>query len=506
MNNLLIYGPPASGKSFIGKKLADMFKIQFIDLDEEIERRTGDSIGKIIEILGEKGFRNVEADIFEDVVFTNSNAVVSLGGGTLLRESSRKIAEVENHVLCLEWDQKDLEANFLRDEKKRPLCQRGIEEYRTLLKDRKNHYKSFTHQLTNAFLDPDPNLENGLSNIFIGKLHSGILVNLIPILFPKSKISVVFDRNVEKEAEKFTSSLKEKNVLGAEVELSVSEKMKSLKTVGRILEKFDEVGMTRKDIVVSIGGGITSDITGFAASMWKRGVQWINIPTTLLSMVDASVGGKTGVNFSKAKNIIGAFHKPSCVFIDYQFLLTLKKSELVEGYAEAYKHYLLDENLKKTFDSSESTVVEALLRLGGMPAFNDFAEWKLVSKFLNPKVKVVKNDPFEKCGERAKLNLGHTVAHALEAVSKYKISHGQAVAIGICEELRIAEENGILEDKSLLKRACRDLASLGLQTELPKGIARSDLLRYMKKDKKNDGRGIKFILLKRQCETVEWSL
>jgi len=132
-------------------------------------------------------------------------------------------------------------------------------------------------------------------------------------------------------------------------------------TVEKILSELDAKQASRSDILVSIGGGIASDITGFAASMWKRGIRWVNIPTTLLSMVDASVGGKTGVNYNQGKNIIGAFHKPSLVLIDSHFLATLSEKELKQGYAEAYKHYLLDEELKKAFlGSGGSTVVDAM--------------------------------------------------------------------------------------------------------------------------------------------------
>ena len=279
-----------------------------------------------------------------------------------------------------------------------------------------------------------------------------------------------------------------------------------MKTVDKIIAQLDDKKVNRNDILISIGGGITSDITGFAASIWKRGIRWISIPTTLLSMVDASVGGKTGVNYNEGKNIIGAFHKPSLVMIDYCFLLSLKSNELKEGYAEAYKHYLLDEDLKSIFESSNMSAVDLLLSLGEMPAFQDYSDWKTIAKFLNTKVKTVKRDPFEKNGLRARLNLGHTVAHALEAYTNYKISHGQAVAIGICEELRIARDNHILKDDSLLCKVESDLKALGLPTKLPRGIKLEDLVPLMHKDKKNTSCSISFILLESQCNTVEFTM
>ena len=507
MNNVLIYGPPASGKSFIGKKLAEMFNVQFIDLNEEIEARTGDKIEQIISILGEKGFRKVEEDIFNDVVFSNNNAIIALGGGALLSPESRKIAELENVVLCLDWDRKDLEHNFLKDDKDRQWCKDDLEQYRKLLDARRDHYKSFTYQITNAFLDPNVAEENGLSTIFVGKMFSKAIAVLLMALFPKSKFSVVYDQNVKKEADAISKSLEDAGVLsGVKFSVKAIEKNKSMKTVDKIIAQLDDKKVNRNDILISIGGGITSDITGFAASIWKRGIRWISIPTTLLSMVDASVGGKTGVNYNEGKNIIGAFHKPTLVMIDYCFLLSLKSKELKEGYAEAYKHYLLDEDLKSIFESSNMSAVDLLLSLGQMPAFQDYSDWKTIAKFLNTKVKTVKRDPFEKNGLRARLNLGHTVAHALEAYTGYKISHGQAVAIGICEELRIARDNNVLKDDSLLCKVESDLKALGLPTELPKGIKLEDLVSLMHKDKKNTSYSISFILLESQCNTVEFTM
>ena len=141
-----------------------------------------------------------------------------------------------------------------------------------------------------------------------------------------------------------------------------------------------------------------------------------------------------------------------------------------------------------------------------MPAFQDYSDWKTIAKFLNTKVKTVKRDPFEKNGLRARLNLGHTVAHALEAYTGYKISHGQAVAIGICEELRIARDNNVLKDDSLLCKVESDLKALGLPTELPKGIKLEDLVSLMHKDKKNTSCSISFILLESQCNIVEFTM
>lgn len=497
MDNLLIYGPASSGKSYIGKFLADAYHVPFFDLNEQIEERTGDKLADIVQAIGEEGFRNVEADIFEDLVFTHDNAVIALGNKTLLRESSKKIAESENVVIVLDWEKKDLQCGSSKDGDVN-----DDNQSRKLL----DHYKSFAFQLTSLMLDPDKNQENGLSNIFIGKLYSEAIGAIICTLFKRSKISVVYDKNVEAVAMKLIDCFSRAKLFsGMQQSIVASEKTKSMKTVERILLQFDKHLVGRDDIVVSVGGGVTSDVVGFAASIWKRGIRWVNIPTTLLSMVDATIGGKTGVNYNHGKNLLGCFHKPSCVFIDYRFILTLKDNVLAEGYAEAYKHYLLDADMQKCFKQKKcQSVVDLLLKLKMEPMYHDYSEWKILAKFLNTKVKIVQKDPLELDGTRALLNVGHTIGHALEVTSKYKISHGNAVAIGICEELRLAKKHRILKNDQLLVDVERDLNALGLPTTLPAKIDADDLIAAMKKDKKNVGDKVKFILLEDYGKTIEF--
>ncbi len=252
------------------------------------------------------------------------------------------------------------------------------------------------------------------------------------------------------------------------------EEYKTIETVGRIWSAFAKAGIGRKDTVVAIGGGVTGDLTGFAAATWMRGIDWINVPTTLLSMVDASYGGKTACDLAEGKNLAGAFHPPRQVLIDVDFLKTLPKRRLADGRAEMIKH----------------EVIGGLARTDDVTAIPSAEE---IRRNLSVKVAVVRRDPQERTGERMKLNAGHTVGHAVEKASGYRISHGEAVAIGCVAEARLAVERGLAKPEFAEKLAAR-FAAAGLPTELPDGMTLESLKPIMAGDKKREGRSVVFAL------------
>ncbi|MBQ5530939.1 MAG: chorismate synthase [Kiritimatiellae bacterium] len=248
--------------------------------------------------------------------------------------------------------------------------------------------------------------------------------------------------------------------------LPAGEENKTPATVARLWEAFGKAGLGRKDCVTAVGGGVTGDLTGFAAATWMRGIDWINVPTTLLSMVDASYGGKTACDLPAGKNLAGAFHPPRRVVIDAGFLETLPPERMAEGRAEMIKHEII--GALEPGDASRAPDAEEIRRN------------------LAVKIGIVRSDPMERTGERAKLNCGHTVAHALEKATGYGISHGAAVAIGCVEEARLAERLGLAKAgwaDSLAER----FAAAGLPVALPEGVAFESLRPFMKSDKKNEG-------------------
>ena len=252
------------------------------------------------------------------------------------------------------------------------------------------------------------------------------------------------------------------------------EEYKTIETVGKIWSAFAKAGIGRKDTVVAVGGGVTGDLTGFAAATWMRGIGWINVPTTLLAMVDASYGGKTACDLAEGKNLAGAFHPPRQVLIDVNFLKTLPKRRLADGRAEMIKH----------------EVIGGLARTDDVAAIPSAEE---IRRNLSVKVAVVRRDPQERTGERMKLNAGHTVGHAIEKASDYRISHGEAVAIGCVVEARLATERGLAQPGFAAELAAR-FAAAGLPTELPDGMTFESLKPIMAGDKKREGKSVVFAL------------
>jgi 3-dehydroquinate synthase len=264
--------------------------------------------------------------------------------------------------------------------------------------------------------------------------------------------------------------------------LPAGETYKTLDTVQHIYGDFLKHDLDRGSIVVAIGGGVIGDMAGFAAATFMRGLRWVNVPTTLLSMVDASIGGKTGVDLPQGKNLVGAFHAPSLVIIDPLMLNTLPRREYNAGMAEVIKHGIIcDVSL---FESLESGA--------------GFGSPSQIAQALQVKIEVVQRDPFEK-GERAILNVGHTIGHGVEAASHFELRHGEAIAIGLIAEARLAERIGIAES-GLADRIEKVIQKWRLPTRFD---GDPDAVRaLMQSDKKKSRGKLKFALPKKIGEAV----
>jgi 3-dehydroquinate synthase len=242
---------------------------------------------------------------------------------------------------------------------------------------------------------------------------------------------------------------------------------------------FLENGLDRKSTVIALGGGVISDLAGFAASSYMRGIDWVAVPTTLLAMVDASMGGKTGFDLPEGKNLIGSFHPPKLVLADPSLLLTLNDRDLRSGMAEVVKHGVIAD-----------PELFALCANGLEWIKNNLEE--IVKRAMAVKIKIIEADPYEK-GIRATLNLGHTVGHAVELVSGFKLSHGESVAIGMAAEARYAVRVGAAS-RSVLEAIESTLSKLGLPVEIPKELSREEIVRVMKVDKKKNAKFVHFAL------------
>jgi len=322
--------------------------------------------------------------------------------------------------------------------------------------------------------------------VFIGSNIFDALPRLINKHSLPKHVFVILDKNVEQI---YGSSIwKVINTFAVKkyyLVLPASERLKSFKTIIQIFTRFYEEKFGRDTLLISIGGGTVGDVAGFAASTYMRGIPLLHIPTSLLSAVDSSIGGKTGINFDVAKNLIGTFYHPALVLIDTNFLKSLPETELISGFGEIIKYsYLTDGDLYSTLLSE----YELLLR----------KESNFLKKIINESVKiksaVVLKDEYEKTGLRKILNFGHTFAHAFESNAAYKLSHGKAVIAGIISALFLSSEIGLISEMQLnymLELPLKFKSSIQL-----KNLNEKELLRFMEYDKKNREGKIKFVLIK----------
>ena len=486
-----IYGPPGSGKSTIGRRLADDLGRLFVDLDQQIEERAGMSIPEIFAGSGEAVFRKLETEMLEKVCSASHPAgVVALGGGALLSAENRELVEKSGIVVCLRATIGTLSKRLERDHIQRPLLGGNArQKLAGLLGAREQHYASFTR-----VLDVENVLPEELSRqiqIMSGNYHVAGMGQAYDVLIGSGGLSdlgvflrtpgldrpavLVTDKNVgEHYSGPVLETLRAAGIRASEIRIEPGESNKHIETIVWMWESFAGAGLDRNGLIIALGGGVVGDMAGFAAATFLRGVDWVNIPTSLLAMVDSSLGGKTGANLSKGKNLIGAFHAPRLVVADPDVLATLPEGEWRAGMAETFKHGVISDPL--LFDWCGQ----------GLPEIKQRAE-AVVRRAAAVKAWVITQDPYER-GPRKVLNLGHTVGHGVELASGYRVSHGEAVAIGMVIETRFAERCGICQ-QGYSERLKKTLSMLELPTEIPADLNRAEIIRGMKMDKKRaDGK------------------
>jgi 3-dehydroquinate synthase len=333
---------------------------------------------------------------------------------------------------------------------------------------------------------------NSNYSIIIGKDVLKQIPNRIRKLCPKTKkIALIVDKKIPKKIRyKLKNSLNNYEIYV--FEYSVNEKFKSFTNVNRLVEKCLLNNFNRNDILISFGGGILGDLGAFAASIIKRGINFINIPTTLLAQVDSSIGGKTGVNSKLGKNLIGSFYQPRLVLSDIKILKSLPQRELICGYAEILKHSLILQNnffywLKK---NSYQMLINKNL---------DLLQQAIV-RSCKVKLHFVNKDIYEK-NIRMILNFGHTFAHAIEVQNKYtkKINHGEAVIMGMMMATKLSYVKKICSFKTL-EQLTKIYRSNNLKYDVTKFFKKSaynKIVKHMTNDKKNNDKKINLILLKK---------
>lgn len=318
----------------------------------------------------------------------------------------------------------------------------------------------------------------------LGKLWSSLGNAGKVVVITDSNVGGIYLRQVEK-------SFADAGFAVSSIEVAAGEGAKSIENAARLFSELFHRQTRRRDAVCALGGGVVGDLAGFVASAYMRGIKLIQVPTTLLSQVDSSIGGKTGVNIAEAKNYVGAFYQPDVVFSDPSLLKTLPRAQLTEGLAEVVKYALLSGD--EFFGALEESY-EELLTLNMA-----FVE-PVVRRCIEYKLAVVSEDERD-YGRRAVLNLGHTVGHGIEAAGDYRqYSHGQAVALGLVAAVRLSEDYYSLP-REYGERLEALLKELGLPTVL-EGVDPGSVLEAMASDKKADDLSANMVLLKRLGEPL----
>jgi shikimate kinase/3-dehydroquinate synthase len=388
----VLAGFMGAGKSTVGRRVAELTARQFIDLDRLIERRHG-PIPELFE-RGEPEFRQLEEGLLAEAL-AGPEAVIALGGGAVLSPLNRERLRARALTIFLDVD---VETAWKRVRgSDRPLARRE-EDFRKLYASRQEVYAEAADAVAS---DAD------------GALLASLAVRFGTGVALAGPAAVVADAGV--------LELHAPPADGPVHPLPAGEEAKTLAVVERL---WQELTLGRDGTIVAFGGGSTTDVAGFVAATYLRGIPWIAVPTTLTGQVDAAIGGKTGINTADGKNLAGAFHFPQSVVVDPGVLATLPERERRAGLAEVVKTGLLAG--REVWELPEEEMIRACAAY---------------------KAGVVLSDPYETEGRRAWLNLGHTFAHALEAGSGYRVPHGEAVALGLLAALRLSDQpTGAVEE------------------------------------------------------------
>jgi len=545
--SVVLVGMMGSGKSAIGQRLASRLRVPFRDADAEIvAAAAGMSIPEIFAKYGEDYFRNGERRVIFRLL--NSGPIVlATGGGAFMDPRTReRIAERGVSV----WFDAEHELLLRRVRRKndRPLLQTHDPSatLRKLMEERSPTYaladirvesrdapqETMVEETLKALADGLPSIDaerrdrrnrealESMVNPSLGLDHhfrasaqtetvhvalggrsydivigSGLLDSIgerLAKIAPGAACAIVTDRNVAKlYLEKVTQNLEDQGIRSTAIVVEPGEASKCMPVFAQLCDNLLAAKIERRDIVLALGGGVVGDLAGFVASSVRRGARFIQVPTTLLAQVDSSVGGKTGVNSSLGKNLIGAFYQPSLVLADVETLKTLPPREFRAGYAEVVKYGLIGD--RRFFEWLEADA-DAI--------FHSKAEQICaIAVSCCRKAGIVARDETEQ-GERALLNLGHTFGHAFERIVKYdgaRLVHGEGVAIGMACAARFSAKLGFLPHEEA-ERVARHLASVGLPTCI-RDIAGwsgdgDEILSAMYQDKKVEQGALTFILLR----------
>jgi shikimate kinase/3-dehydroquinate synthase len=542
--HIYLVGLPGAGKSAIGAELARLLsknEYHFIDLDSEIEKQTGFTIPELFALEnGETTFRRLESELLRSLAeesFDHKPLVIATGGGTPLDPLNRQIMRGSGVVVWIDVTIRQAVKNVLSGilgGKQRPLLySESIEELtqklRVLHNERSGYYEQSTlhfalrnrgdSEHTPAELAAEllkaleqmsrhislrPRFETLVARSTFGdysiSIGSGSAASELVrtavdrgirrvVIVTDDTVSSLHSKKLQQQIAKETTR---QPFSIHQITIESGEQSKRAQTLFEILNAFDELDLSRKsDLVVTLGGGVVSDLAGFAASIFKRGIPVIHVPTTLMAQVDAAIGGKTGIDFNSTKNLLGSFYPPIRVIVDPIFLKTLEKRELRSGLSEVLKYGLIG-NAELWQRLSKS--IRRLLR-GLDPGYEI-----LIRDSVREKLRYTDDDELErKSGSRELLNFGHTFAHGFESATGFtQLLHGEAVTLGMRAAAWLSMKEGLLseEEWSEIEVTLGRLPVPSIECTV------ESVLLAMQRDKKNASGRIRLVLLGRIGEAV----
>lgn len=518
MQRLFLTGLAGSGKSTVGRHIASMLNWDFIDTDAVLAAQAGKPVGQVLLDSGEERFRELEGEVLHALA-SREQIVVATGGGIVIAPANRAFLQEQGLSVYLQteaetaWQRIQDHLQAEGEQVVRPLVAGadGQQRLRNLLAARSSWYAEASIQVSTDHKAPEViarqiiarALASGLlqtpeatrisCNLRLSSSFSqatiewgcfGQLPEALQALGPQKRIFLVTDSSVGELYAEATCALLETAGLQARLfTVPAGEASKSFACFQQIIDWLVEHHAERSEPLVALGGGVVGDLVGFVASAYQRGVPLIQIPTTLLAQVDSAIGGKTGINHSQGKNLIGAYYQPGLIFVDPAVLLTLPARAYREGWAEIVKYgVILDEELFRILEERLEDLEQRSAELLSL----------VVARCIRIKMDVVQGDERDG-GLRNLLNYGHTFGHALEAITEYGTwLHGEAVSIGMEVAGRIAVGHGLMPQEDLLRQR-RLTQAIGLPIACP-GVDGEALLAAMQHDKKVQAGRTRWIL------------
>lgn len=488
---VFLSGPMGVGKSTVAARVAERLGLRTVDLDARIEARAGRRVAEIFAERGEPAFRELERACARELL-EEDDVVVALGGGTVTDRATRRALLASGVLVTLTAPVEELLRRVGGGEG-RPLLQGDAEaRLRAVLEARRSDYAE-AHARVDAARPVEAVVDEIVAWVreepvavalgersYAVEIAAGCRARLPQRVAHASGVVLVADRNTARY-------LPTEAAVGPErarrVVLEPGEEHKDIRAVERIWDAGLELGGDRNAGVVAIGGGVVGDLAGFAAATLLRGVAFGQVPTSLLAMVDSSVGGKTGFDRPQGKNLVGAFHQPRFVLCDVETLVTLPVEERIAGLAEVVKAAWLEGE-----DDVAALERDAEALRAGDPAATERA----IRRSVRTKARVVMADEHES-GLRMSLNLGHTIGHALEAAAGFgALRHGEAVALGMVAAMRVGRSLRQLDGASVV-RCTALLDRLGLPTDLDRRLD-DEVFAYVGADKKRAGATVRFVV------------